>query len=112
MIGSIARYSGGAFVSACAPNAKFPWATFFVNLTGCLLIGIIAGILERINAYNLELRLLLITGVLGGYTTFSAFGLETFSLLRTGFIFPAIAYAAGSVVLGVLMVYLGFRIAV
>lgn len=92
------------------PTARFPWATLFVNICGCLLVGIVAALLERVSTYNTELRLLIITGFLGGFTTFSAFGLETFALLREELFMQALLNIAYSIMLGLIAVYLGFRV--
>ena len=79
--------------------------TFTANIAGCLLIGII---LKKIQSS--ELKLLLATGFLGGLTTFSTFGFETFELLRDGMFSKAIMYSIGSLVLGLLAVVLGVKL--
>lgn len=107
--GSILRYIIGSLISRAFPVTKFPLGTFLINLAGCLLIGVVVGWIERMDTYNQELRLLLVTGVLGGFTTFSAFGLETLSLLRSGQVVMAVCYSLSSVVLGVVFVFLGIR---
>lgn len=112
MLGSIARYMGSSYFLHAFPNAKFPWGTFFVNIVGCVLIGIVAGLTERLTYYNSEIRLAVITGLIGGFTTFSAFGLETFQLLKDGAIITAFIYAFCSIALGVVCVYLGLRVAI
>ncbi len=109
-IGSVLRFKTGTMFLQNLPDARFPWATFTVNIVGCLLIGIIAAFLERITFYNAEIRLLLITGFLGGFTTFSAFGLETLNLFRSGHLALAIANALISVVVGLLAVWCGLRL--
>jgi len=96
-------FLGTRFVTE--PGA-FPWATFLVNITGCLAIGFILGLSESRGSLSREARLLLVTGFLGSYTTFSAFGWETYSLLRDDHLFRASLYAGGSVVLGILAVWL------
>lgn len=111
-IGSVMRYLSGAFFAHSFPAARFPWGTLFVNLAGCFLIGIAAGWIEKLPAWNAELRLALITGFLGGFTTFSAFGLDTLQLTRTGQPVLAAVYACGSVIAGVIMVQAGLRLAV
>ena len=111
-VGCLCRYLAGSIAMHRFGGALFPIGTFCINLLGCLLIGIVAGVTERLPAWNTELRLVLITGFLGGFTTFSAFGLETFRLVRDGELMMAMAYSAGSVVLGVLLVGLGLRLTV
>ncbi len=105
--GSVLRYKVGALLLHTSPNSQFPWATLIVNGVGCLLIGIIATMIERFTSYNAELRLLLLTGVLGGFTTFSAFGLETLLLIRNGSIILAFINIASNFLIGILSVWLG-----
>ncbi len=108
-VGSVLRYAIGAQIVHFVPDAKFPWATLLVNVVGCFAVGVVAFSLERLDFYNSELRLLLITGLLGGFTTFSAFGLETLSLLRQDLWFLAALNIFLSIGLGLLAVYLGLR---
>lgn len=110
MFGSVSRYLCSGYVANLFLNSKFPFGTFTVNIIGCLLIGIIAGITEKISGYNAELRLLLISGFLGGFTTFSAFGIESLHLIKDGNLPTAFAYITGSVSLGIIAAYLGLRI--
>ncbi len=112
MVGSMTRYLSGSYFMAWFPAARFPWGTFFINVLGCLLIGIVAGLIERMTNFNAEIRLAVITGFLGGFTTFSAFGIETVSLMKNGFPFLGCTYAISSVVLGVGGVYLGLRLTI
>lgn len=108
-IGSVARY-GVALWLAPGEIGRFPWATFAVNCVGCLLIGVLAGVFARAPAPD-AVRLFAITGVLGGFTTFSAFGLESVTLLRRGDLGAALLYILGSVLVGVVAVWLGLRLA-
>lgn len=108
--GSVLRYKVGALLLHTSPNSQFPWATLIVNGVGCLLIGIIATMIERFTSYNAELRLLLITGVLGGFTTFSAFGFETMTLLRSGSIVFAGMNVGANIIVGLIGVWLGMYI--
>jgi CrcB protein len=101
-LGSMGRYALSAWIGALHPSSSFPWGTFCVNVGGCLLIGLLYGLSERASFFTLELRYLLITGFLGGFTTFSAFSIETLNLWQRGDWMLGSAYAAGSVVLGVL----------
>jgi len=86
----------------------FPLGTLLVNLLGCLLIGLWAGWAARHAWLNGDLRLLLVTGLLGGFTTFSAFGLETLQLLRRAEYGQAGLYLGGSVILGLILTMLGW----
>ena len=83
-IGSTLRYLVSQAAQLMLPAAVFPVGTLAVNVTGSLLIGLFAGLAEYRQMFGPGARLLLVVGVLGGYTTFSAFSLETLSLLRSG----------------------------
>ena len=109
LLGSIARHAV-ALAMAGPAVGRFPWATFAVNGLGCLLIGVLAGAAARMPLAE-PARLFLMTGVLGGFTTFSAFGLESVTLLRRGDWEVALAYAGGSVLVGLAAVWLGLRLA-
>jgi len=105
--GAACRYALSSALMRGAANG-FPLGTFAVNLAGCLLIGLWAGLAVRHTWLNGDARLLLVTGVLGGFTTFSAFGLESLQLLRRGEWWLAGVYAGGSVLLGLALVALGW----
>ena len=104
--GSVLRYGVGLWVATW--KLQFPLATLLVNLLGCFCIGILGALIEKKLGISQELRLLLITGFLGGFTTFSAFGLDALSLLREGKIAPALLYIGLNVFGGLLLVWLGF----
>lgn len=109
-IGALGRYQLGRAVTNAvgdAPAASFPWATLAVNILGCFLIGLLYGWFIRQGATNENLRLLLGVGILGGFTTFSSFGLETLALLQRGAIGPALAYIAASMLVGLMAVFVG-----
>lgn len=105
-VGAVLRYELGGWVQAHT-GAAFPWGTFAVNALGCLAIGLLATWFDERGAGGLELRALLVTGVLGGFTTFSAFGLETWRLLESSAFLAAAGNAVGSVVVCVASVALG-----
>lgn len=92
------------------PQERFPYSTFAVNILGCLVIGILAGLAERYELFGPGTRLFLFTGLLGGFTTFSAFGLDAMFLLRRGELLVAALYAVASVVLGIAAVWLGLKL--
>ena len=111
--GSVLRYWCGIVITA-RWGSSFPWATMFVNVTGSFLIGVIAALTQVDGRWGntSTLRDLLIVGVLGGYTTFSAFSLQTLLLLREGKASFALMNICVSVVLCMLAVWLGFALAV
>ena len=102
-LGGMLRHALGSAVSERL-GAHFPLGTMLVNLSGCFLIGVLMTMLDRTGA---RWGFLLITGLLGGYTTFSSFGWETYVLIRDGFVFRALGYSLGSVTGGILAVWLG-----
>ena len=107
--GSITRYLvGNATMRWAEPHnaVGFPWGTLLVNILGCAAIGMLAVLIERLTSLNTELRLLLITSFLGGFTTFSSFGLDTWYLMRKGEWLYATAYVSASVGFGILAVAL------
>lgn len=110
-LGSVARYAMSVAISqwaqALSPATRFPWGTWSVNLLGCCIMGLLAGLAVRHEGFGGPLRLLLLTGLMGGFTTFSAFGLETLDLVLHKHWGLAAAYALSSLVLGVLAVALG-----
>jgi CrcB protein len=108
-LGALGRYGLGGWVQR-ASGFAFPWGTMAVNLLGSLLIGFLM-VWLRASGASTNLRVFLIAGVLGGFTTFSAFGWETVSLLQQGTWGRAALYALGSLVLGVLAVLLGIALA-
>lgn len=108
-LGSISRYLLGGWVLHHTVAAKFPWSTFAVNIAGCLAIGVLSGLAEKFEMIGPAARIFLFTGVLGGFTTFSAFGLETVYLLRRGEMLVAAAYAGGSVLAGVAALWIGLK---
>jgi CrcB protein len=111
VLGGVSRYLVSLVLTSAA---GLPWATLFVNVTGSFIIGFyatISGPDGRLFA-SAEQRQFVMTGFCGGYTTFSAFSLETFNLLRSGNMRTAVAYIAVSVVCWLLGVWLGHMLAV
>ena len=109
-VGAVARYKLGGFVLQHTLAWRFPLGTLVVNILGCLIIGLLSGLTTRQSAIGPDLRLVLFPGILGGFTTFSAFGFETFSLLRRGESLVALSYVLLSVICGVVAVWVGFRV--
>ncbi len=85
----------------------FPWATFTINITGCFLIGVITAALVDRHHLPAWIRVGLVLGVIGGYTTFSTYAQETLTLIDAHDAAVALMYAAGSVAVGVAAVYVG-----
>ena len=81
-IGSVLRYLAGSWATSLTGPALFPWGTFFVNVLGSFIIGLVFGYSLRNPGFEINWRLLLATGVCGGFTTFSAFSNESFLLFR------------------------------
>lgn len=110
-VGAPLRYFIGARVQSTF-EGSFPAGTFVVNLLGCVAIGAIFGVVEaRQSPLSREAHLLLVTGLLGGFTTFSAFGWETFDLLRADKFGLALISVTAQVLIGVLGVWAGFSVA-
>ncbi len=105
-IGSILRYLISVAVSSRWAG-NFPYGTLAVNVMGSFLIGYFFSLAENRIQFSPPVFLFLTTGLLGGFTTFSAFGLETFDLLKEGRTLIALIYALFSLIFGVLAVYLG-----
>lgn len=83
-IGSVARYLAGGLTYRLIRDPWLPWGTLIVNVAGCFVIGLLGGLAESRQILGPEARLFLFIGVLGGFTTFSTFGYETFALARDG----------------------------
>lgn len=105
--GAAARHALGGLVQRVCGAPAFPWGTLAVNLVGCLLIGLLAGVAEVRGPLSSEQRVLLFAGLLGGFTTFSAFGHETFELWRAGRPGLAGVNALAHLALGLLAVWGG-----
>lgn len=89
----------------------FPWGTLAVNVVGCLIMGVFIELLGRRFGGSAELRLFVATGVLGGYTTFSAFSLDFAVLYERGALAQAFGYAAASVLLSIAALFVGLWLA-
>lgn len=110
-IGASLRHGAGLAAVRLAPDG-WPWATFFVNVTGSLAMGVVIGWLVLKGAESGQnMRLFVATGVLGGFTTFSAFSLEVAEMMRSGALAKAAAYAGASVLFGVAALFVGLWLA-
>jgi fluoride exporter len=91
---------------------NFPYGTFFINLSGCLAMGFFTTLAaEKVAIIPPELRLMVATGFLGAYTTFSTYGLESLALMRNGNLLTATSYWLGSAILGIICIQLGVFLA-
>jgi CrcB protein len=114
--GSAARWALAGWVQGRASAARgavalFPAGTLAVNVVGCLLIGLLATLFEERVAGDPAVRTFVLVGLLGGFTTFSSFGFETFALLRAGNLVLAATNAVGSLLLGLAGVWIGAALA-
>ena len=111
-IGSILRYAMQGLVGQQVAGRVFPLGTMCVNILGCLIIGLLSGFFRGPNGLRIaqEYRIGLMVGVLGGFTTFSSFGLETFDLSNSGDHLSAALNVVLSCVIGLAAVWLGFRL--
>jgi fluoride exporter len=109
-LGSVARFVVGSwFLQRFGPG--FPWGTFTINVSGSFAIGLLLQIAQTKVGLSPYARLFLTTGVLGGYTTFSAFAYETYLLSRDAFTLQSVCYGFGSVLAGVAAAYIGIALA-
>jgi len=106
--GAVMRYLVAGWVQDGLRTLSLPYGTLTVNVVGCLLIGLLAGLSENRNFLGPETRALLLIGVLGGFTTFSTFSYETFQLLRDGESLAAFSNVGLQVVLGLAAVWAGY----
>jgi CrcB protein len=109
-LGALARYGLAGVVHARFPLTIFPYGTAVVNLLGCLGIGALAGLAESRQLFGPEFRAFAMIGLLGGFTTFSTFGFETFAMLRDADYIRAAGNVGIHVVLGLAFVWLGYTL--
>jgi CrcB protein len=109
-LGSVLRWLVGGWVHGALPSSTFPWGTFTVNVLGSFAIGAILGLSLERALVSPGARLFLVTGVLGGFTTFSAFSYETLQLARDGQWPAALGYSLGSVALGFAGAFAGWAL--
>jgi len=106
-LGAIFRYALGGWVHNLLNNTSFPYGTLVVNAVGCLLIGFLSGLAESRALFGPEARLFFFIGILGGFTTYSSFAYETFSLARDAQNLAAILNVFAQLILGLLGVWYG-----
>lgn len=105
-LGSMLRYGAGLLI----PHKSFPFGTLIINIAGSFLIGIIAAYSLKHETFVNNWKLFLATGICGGFTTFSAFSLESMQLLQNERYLASGGYIAGSVMLGILAGFTGFKL--
>ena len=108
-LGSSIRYL--VIIAMNQYSKVLPFGTLTVNMLGCLLIGLILGYAQKENTLTSNQTLLLATGFCGGFTTFSAFANENLELIKNGEIFNFSVYTIGSILIGILAVFIGFYLA-
>ncbi len=108
-IGSVLRFITTILVSKFWSN-QFPLATFIANVIGCFLIGLFIGILTKNELNDSNLKWLLVTGFCGGFTTFSAFGMENYTLFQNNNSLLAFGYIGLSIILGLFAIWFGLFI--
>lgn len=109
--GALARFGVNHLAQRSSILAGFPYGTLIVNLLGCLLIGVAVALIETRDGFGSGFRLFVVVGLLGGFTTWSAFGFETFALLRDTDYLKAATNVILQVVLGLLLVWAGYALA-
>ena len=107
-LGSALRYLTVNVSGRLFTGSDFPYGTLIVNVTGCFVIAFLGALAAERIQLSSECRLFLFTGVLGGFTTFSAFGYETFHLMKTSQAGPAVVNIGANLVLGLGAVYIGY----
>lgn len=110
-IGSSLRFLVSGWVYRALPTAAFPWGTLAVNVLGCFLIGLASGVAESRGVLGPGLRLFLLIGLLGGFTTFSTFAYETVTLGQDSETARALANVGLQVVCGLVAVWAGSVVA-
>ncbi|MEK7381298.1 MAG: fluoride efflux transporter CrcB [Gemmatimonadota bacterium] len=109
-LGAVLRFGTGTAVTRYLPPISFPVGTLLVNWLGCLVIGMALGIIDVRGSFTGNVRLFMMVGLLGGFTTFSAFGAETLLLWRDGGTVRAALNILAQVVGGLALAWLGFRL--
>ena len=110
-IGSVLRYVIGGLVQTLSQSIGFPYGTLAVNILGCFCIGFLSELFDTRAFIDPDTRAFLVVGVLGGFTTFSAFGNETMNLIRDGEAALALMNVSAQVLLGLGAVWLGYTLA-
>lgn len=110
MIGSILRYVFNNLIYRILDYPVFPFGVLLINILGCFIIGLLSGIAETREAFTPEVRIFIFIGILGGFTTFSSFGYDTFGLVRDGQFLYALLNVGIQVFVGLGAVWFGFTL--
>jgi CrcB protein len=110
LVGTVARFGLSEFLAERI-GGSFPWGTLMVNLVGCFLAGFLFCVFQERTTGNEVIRAVLMVGFLGGFTTFSAFGLQTFALLKNSQVGLALLNLLVSNLVGLAMVWAGYSTA-
>jgi CrcB protein len=110
-LGAVLRYLSSLLGQRLEAVTGFPSSVFIINLVGCLLIGLVNGIAESRGILTPQLRLLIVVGFLGSFTTFSTFGHDSFIMVREAAWLKMLFYTTGQVLLGVTLVWVGYLVA-
>jgi fluoride exporter len=109
-LGSVARYLLSGWVQRAAENSWFPYGTMAVNILGCIVIGVLAGLAASRGILTPSSRAFLLVGVLGGFTTFSSFSYDTTSLFQNGQMLAALANVGVQVIIGLGATWLSYNL--
>jgi fluoride exporter len=107
-LGSISRYALGEWIHT---DNGFPLGTLLINLIGCLCLGWYLTFVSQSKKINSEMTSMIGTGFIGSFTTFSTFSVETIQLVQNGFVFLAVMYVFSSIIFGLLLAYIGYKMA-
>jgi len=110
-IGAVLRYLVSGWIQQISRSGTFPWGTLGVNCIGCFIIGGLGGLVENHELFSPEIRLFVLVGILGGFTTFSTFSYETLALIRDQEIVSVFINILGHIVLGISAAWLGYTTA-